>query len=50
MTISGHSDLFYIALSYGIAGIVLLALCLHSICAWRHARKEAAADDAGRQP
>lgn len=47
MSISGHSDLFYIAMSYGVAGVVLVVLSLHSICAWRRARKDAA-DDAGR--
>ncbi len=41
MTISGHSDLFYIALSYGAAGVVLGALVLQSILSWHSARRMA---------
>lgn len=41
MTIGGQSDLFYIALSYGVTGVVLGAVVVHSVCAWLAARRAA---------
>lgn len=41
MTIGGQSDLFYIALSYGVTGVVLGAVTLHSVLCWLAARRTA---------
>ena len=41
MTIGGQSDIFYIALSYGVTGAVLGTVVLQSVWAWLAARRAA---------